>query len=221
MKKANSRKPVRVVALMIGVLLGWSVLCFGNFYVVPVIKKMFAPVQKTGQTVMYAARDDGDLEEGVTWPNPRFTDNGDGTVTDNLTSLVWTKDASCEGEQGQKLWKSGSNYPALEYCNTLEDGTCDLHDGSSTGDWRLPSVRELQSLIHYGYNGPAVPDTAGTGKWSPDDPFLNVKSSYYWSSTTYDAGAASAWNVYFHFGHVASAGKESFAHYVWCVRDGS
>ena len=40
-----------------------------------------APVPKTGQTISYAAGDDGALQKGVTWPVPRFTDNGDGTVT--------------------------------------------------------------------------------------------------------------------------------------------
>jgi hypothetical protein len=44
-----------------------------------------ALVFKTGQTTSYRSGDDGDLEKGVTWPNPRFTDNSDGTVTDNLT----------------------------------------------------------------------------------------------------------------------------------------
>jgi hypothetical protein len=38
---------------------------------------------------------DGDYQMGVEWPNPRFTDNGDGTVTDNLTGLIWLKDAAC------------------------------------------------------------------------------------------------------------------------------
>ncbi|MCW9078616.1 MAG: hypothetical protein OQK74_05525, partial [Gammaproteobacteria bacterium] len=44
-----------------------------------------APVAKTGQTSSWAPGDDGDLEKGVAWPSPRFTDNLDGTVTDNLT----------------------------------------------------------------------------------------------------------------------------------------
>jgi hypothetical protein len=42
-------------------------------------------VPKTGQTTAYVAGNDGYLEKGVAWPDPRFTDNGDGTVTDNLT----------------------------------------------------------------------------------------------------------------------------------------
>ncbi len=53
------------------------------------------PVAKTGQTISYAASDDGDIKPGVPWPNPRFTDNGDGTVTDNLTKLIWLKCDLC------------------------------------------------------------------------------------------------------------------------------
>jgi hypothetical protein len=50
-------------------------------------------VPKTGQTTFYALGDDGDLQMGIAWPEPRFTDNEDGTVTDNLNGLMWTKDA--------------------------------------------------------------------------------------------------------------------------------
>ncbi|MBF0552391.1 MAG: hypothetical protein HQK60_17905, partial [Deltaproteobacteria bacterium] len=38
---------------------------------------------KTGQTTAYNWTDDGDLQKGVAWPSPRFTDNGNGTITDN------------------------------------------------------------------------------------------------------------------------------------------
>jgi len=42
---------------------------------------------------------DGDIQAGVALPDPRFTDNGDGTVTDNLTGLIWLINANCFGEQ--------------------------------------------------------------------------------------------------------------------------
>ena len=78
-----------------------------------------APVPRTGQTTSYAAGDDGALQKGVAWPNPRFTknvnaadDNGagggtagngicdgtetcNGTVTDNLTELTWLRNTNC------------------------------------------------------------------------------------------------------------------------------
>ncbi len=56
-----------------------------------------AAVPKTGQVTSYSPGDDGDLQRGVPWPNPRFTDNADGTVTDNLTGLIWLKNANAFG----------------------------------------------------------------------------------------------------------------------------
>lgn len=66
---------------------------------------------KTGQTTSYATGDDGDLQLGVAWPSPRFTDNGDGTVTDNLTGLMWAENANLDGV---KTWAD-----ALSYVNAL------------------------------------------------------------------------------------------------------
>ena len=102
----------------------------------------------TGQDVEY--------QMGMPWPNPRFTDNGDGTVTDNLTQLIWLKNANCFE---QRTWAD-----ALTDCNTLNSGECGLSDGSEEGDWHLPNVKELQSLIHYGVFDPALPNTDGTGQ---------------------------------------------------------
>jgi len=50
---------------------------------------------RTGQLIAYYPGDDGDIQAGVGWPTPRFTDNGDGTVMDNLTGLVWLQDVNC------------------------------------------------------------------------------------------------------------------------------
>ncbi len=52
-------------------------------------------VPRTGQTVSAAVGDDPSANKGVPWPNPRFIDNTDGTVTDALTGLVWMKNAGC------------------------------------------------------------------------------------------------------------------------------
>ena len=48
-----------------------------------------ALIEKTGQIISYSTTggEDGDLKKGVAWPSPRFTDKGNGTVTDNLTKL--------------------------------------------------------------------------------------------------------------------------------------
>jgi hypothetical protein len=110
---------------------------------------VLAPVEKTGQTTSYATGDDGDLEKGVALPAQRFTDNGNGTVTDNLTGLIWLKNAKpC----GTKNWTD-----AIAYCNSLTNGMAGLTDGSAAGDWRLPNVKVLYSLIDYGRGRPALP----------------------------------------------------------------
>jgi hypothetical protein len=170
-----------------------------------------ASVPKTGQTTSYATGDDGDLQKGLIWPYPRFTDNADGTVTDNLTNLIWLKDANCFGE---RTWNN-----ALSDSNGLASGSCGLTDGSGAGDWRLPNRRELFSLMHDDYYNPAVPDTAGTGQWSQGDPFNNVQSSYYWSSTTLATSSGYAWYVRMDIGRVDGSNKASI-NYVWPVRGG-
>lgn len=41
------------------------------------------------------AGEDASINKGVDWPNPRFTDNRNGTITDNLTGLIWLQNANC------------------------------------------------------------------------------------------------------------------------------
>ena len=178
-------------------------------------KRVGAPVGKTGQTTSHATEDDGDLEKGVVWPNPRFTDNNDGTVTDNLTGLIWLKDANCA--ETKRCWLT-----AISFAAALQAGDCGLSDSSSAGDWRLPNVKELQSLIHYGFSCPTLPDTAGTGQWSEGDPFTGevLRSGNFWSSTTWFAyGTSDAWFVYFREGSVNESSKSADL-YVWPVRGG-
>ncbi len=81
---------------------------------------------QTGQVTSYAQGDDGDLQMGVPSPTPRFSDNGDGTVTDRLTKLTWTKDAG-QYQPNDTYW-----YTALNACNSYSVGTLD--------DWRLPNT---------------------------------------------------------------------------------
>jgi hypothetical protein len=168
-------------------------------------------VEKTGQTTSYSTGDDGDLQRGMAWPIPSFTDNGDGTVADNLTGLIWMKNANCFGG---KNWNA-----ALTAYNALADGTCGLSDGSAAGDWRLPNIKELHSLVHYGVYAPALPNTAGTGKWAEGDLFTGVQSDNYWSSTTLARYTYRAWVVNFNNGYVYHHDKNN-TYYVWCVRGG-
>jgi hypothetical protein len=163
-------------------------------------------VAKTGQTTSYATGDDGDYEYGVAWPNPRFTDNGDGTITDNLTGLIWLKLANCFGRRD---WAT-----ALTDCNTLNSEECYLTDGSIEGDWRLPSIKEFSSLIDFTQYNPALPS---------GHPFAGVQSvlySCYWSSTSYGVNTLGALLVYMYNGFLIDKDKTEDFYYVWPVRGG-
>ena len=157
---------------------------------------------KTGQTTSYAAGDDGAHEKGTAWPNPRFTDNANGTVTDNLTGLIWLKNANCFGTQ---TWAA-----ALTSANGLASLACGLTDGSSAGDWRLPNRKELQSLVDRSTVNPALPS---------GHPFTAVQANVYWSSSTYAGDATVAWFVSMNGGGVYN-GHKGLYYYVWPVRGG-
>jgi hypothetical protein len=168
-------------------------------------------VAKTGQTVSYQDEDDGWYQAGCS-VHPRFTDNGDGTVRDNLTGLIWLKDLNC-AEIGTAMgWDD-----ALDAVRLLKNGSCggNLSDDSELGAWRLPNVRELRSLIDHGQSGPALPS---------DHPFDGVPQSaewppeYFWSSTTQAEEVAYACKVDVKFGFVNVFGWKLTPYRVWPVR---
>jgi hypothetical protein len=173
-----------------------------------------APVPRTGQTTCYdqsgvqiactGTGQDGDKQAGVPWPDPRFVDNGDGTVLDNLTGLIWLKNANCFGKLDWQL--------ALNAANALATGQCGLTDGSVPGQWRLPNLRELHSLIDYERLDPALP--AG-------HPFSGVQGGYWSSSSTFGSSEA-AWIISIADGTVALWGKTipGLSPVVWPVRGG-
>ena len=133
----------------------------------------------------------------------RFTDNVDGTVTDNLTGLIWLKNANCFG------WRTWTE--ALNDCNNLANGSCGLSDGSSWGNWRLPNINELHSLVDPTQSSPALPDGQS---------FTGVQTSLYWSSTTHALDSGYAWGVNLSSGSVGY-GPKSLKVDVWPVRSGN
>ncbi len=174
-----------------------------------------APVEKTGQITSYSETggEDGDLRKGVKWPNPRFTDKGNGTVKDNLTNLIWLKDANAFG---LRTWEQ-----ALSDANALASGTAGLTDDSKAGDWRLPNRNELISLIDVAYNSPALSSASGKSHWTSGDAFIGVQSDGYWSSTTYSYDAMAAWFVSLGDGGVYHVNKYFYYTFsVWPVRAG-
>ena len=197
-----------------------------NYYVWPVrsgqswlLENSIISIPKTGQTTCYDSSgniigctgtgQDGNLQRGVAWPSPRFTDNGDGTVTDNLTGLIWTKDGNAPGSSAcspatTKTWQGALDYVACLNTNSYLGYT----------DWRLPNVNELKSLVHAGQSSISA--------WLNTQGFNNVQSSYYWSSTSgagYTYYADGAWVVSMWSGGMVSSSKTSY-YYVWPVRSG-
>jgi hypothetical protein len=172
-------------------------------------------VPKTGQTISYATGDDGDHQRGVT-TSPRFTDQGDGTVLDNLTGLIWLKKANCIGTDNSTFDTDGTGGDGKVYWQTALDFVADLNTtpvncGVSQTDWRLPNRKELLSLIDLGEFNPALPS---------GHLFLDVQSFYYWSATTRASATSNAWNVTFSDGHAGNVNKATNAYYVWPVRGG-
>lgn len=111
---------------------------------------------QTGSNYSKFPGDDGDLAFGILWPEPRFVDNGDGTVTDWATGLVWLKDVRCVVGGGATSWPNAqlavANFlanPSDYYDNPAElIKTCDGFSASTpTLAWRVPNVVELESVV--------------------------------------------------------------------------
>ena len=135
-----------------------------------------APVPKTGSTVNQQTGDDGAYQAGVAWPAPRFTagsSTSSNCVTDHLTGLMWLRNPTNPPQN----WSN-----ALVYCEGLTGAS---GRGNFT-DWRLPNVREMQSLIDFDNRAPALP--AG-------HPFLVLATTNdYWTGTVAYTGGGSKRN---------------------------
>jgi len=121
-----------------------------------------------------------------------FIDNGDGTVTNTNTGLMWQQGTA----SGTYNWQQ-----ALSYCENLTLAEYD--------DWRLPNVNELQSLVDYERRYPSI-NTAF---------FPNTVSDDYWSSTTYTRAPLYALHVNFYSGMVDYYYKSNY-YYVRAIRGG-
>jgi len=122
----------------------------------------------------------------------RYTDNGDGTVSDKLLSVVWVKDPSqIPGFEKTMPWDE-----AWKRCQALS------YAGKK--DWRLPTVEELRSIVDYTRFKPAWDTNVFGGKH--DD--------WYWTGTTCVWESGAAWCVVSDDGYVSGFGKANGG----CVR---
>jgi hypothetical protein len=119
---------------------------------------------------------DGEYRAGLAAPFGRFVDNDDGTLTDRFTGLVWLNRTNCADARS---W-----YEALELAASLSGtlaggGLCNLADGSLPGEWRVPNVRELLSLVDYGSL-----TVTREAMYAGGSPFIGG-GGFLWSSTTW------------------------------------
>ena len=152
----------------------------------------------TGQVISYTAGDDGDYKKGYPRSGARLVDNGDGTITDNATGLMWPKDGNGAGcfNHDTKDWLD-----AITWAEAL--------DFAGHTDWRMPNLKELLSILDARYWSPAI------------DPsfFINTGVEAYSSSTTRAQYTATNWFVHFSAGTIASTAKTTPIH-VRAVRGG-
>ena len=155
----------------------------------------------------------------------RYVDCGNGTVTDTVTGLIWLKNASC--------FPDVADYAAANRAAArLAAGQCGLTDGSSAGDWRLPTKAEWQAtiaravalgcyLVAPNFNPPSLTNDAGTGCFSTGPTsFTGLRSYVYWSSNAIEDNPSAAWFVSLSAGNVNDGFSKGFFNDVWPVRGG-
>jgi uncharacterized protein DUF1566 len=119
----------------------------------------------------------------------RFVDNRDGTVTDTCTELMWqidTADINGNGMIGDEDRPDWSG--ALKYCEELEL--------AGHTDWRLPNVREIQSIVDFGRFQPSIDPVFSAN-------FGGLSAGWYWSSSSVARVPDFAWQVNFDDGFVS------------------
>jgi len=156
---------------------------------------IYAPtwkLAKTGQSTSYAPYDDASYQAGVT---PDFMRNPTTEIVlDTLNGLMWQDNLGASASIVS--WSS-----AVSICE-------DLSLAGNT-DWRLPTIDEIETLIHYGASSPSINST-----------FQNITSQTYWTSTTYIGSTDYAGTVDFNEGVAGLTNKNNFG-FVRCVRGGT
>jgi hypothetical protein len=150
-------------------------------------------------------------QDGAYSINPiSYTDNGNGTVTDNNTGIMWQKcsmgqdSMTCSGTALTYTWDQA---PAATGCGALNTANF-----AGRNDWRVPSKKELISIVDYGVSFPGPTIKAA---YFPNT--IAGSASLYWTSTQLASAATSAWYTSFDYGSVYNVSK-STSYYVRCMR---
>ena len=156
---------------------------------------LFSPLSLSAEQNTYIVDD---------WPNSRYRIQGDGTVIDTKTGLMWTQcslgqtydssNVSCSGSPSGYVWQSAlvaaSDYDLADY-----------------DDWRLPNINELRSLVAYDRYSPSI----------NSDIFPNTQTSSYWSSSPNSDSSSYTWGFSFSDGEDQDLFRSS-SYYVRLVR---
>jgi sugar lactone lactonase YvrE len=183
----------------------------------------YAADKNDGKAGAIDVADDGAVRAGAPL---RFRDNGDGTVTDLNTRLMWEK--KCDGCSGLHDSLSGYRWSGNDTDDTIWDWLDQLNAEGGQGfaghrDWRIPNVKELVSIVDYERFNPAVStplDHALCGLGCNDLKDVECSctaSGPYWSATTFSDFPAHALMVLFNLGLVGDDVKTT-RHFVRAVR---
>jgi hypothetical protein len=184
----------------------------------------------SGQTTSYGPGSDGDVRAGAALS---YTDNGDGTITDNNTGLMWEKKDDSGGIHDMNNFYTWgmTSVPYTMNGTMVTDLLATLNRAPCFAghcDWRIPNVKELQSIVDYEirYPGPtanAAFHNAAACTGCTDVTLARCSctaASAYWSSTTSGNGPNLAWFVDFSTGRPGYGGSKGGYAAVRAVRGG-
>ena len=141
-----------------------------------------------------------------TTPDTRFIDNGDGTVTDKQTNLIWMRCALGQTRDGSTCTGSAATYTWQQALLVAADTT---FAGSSA--WQLPDIKQLTSIVEESCYGPAINLNI----------FPTTTSENFWTASPYANYNDFAWGVSFNHGNDDYGSSKDDSHYVRLVRPDS